>query len=376
MSVSDVPAAATGVLTIDLAAIAANWRSLSALVAPAQCAAVVKADAYGLGAKRVVPTLAAAGCRTFFVATLAEAVAVRALAPSARVLVLDGLIAGAGAAFVEAGVTPVLSSLAEVSEWSALSRSFARKLPAALHVDTGLNRLGLEPSEVTALAEAPELLHSLDVDLVMSHLACADDPAHPMNEAQRTAFEALRRRLPATPASLAASDGLMLGKAFHFDLVRPGYALYGGQAFKGGPTPVTSVLRLAVRILQVRDVAEGGAVGYSATWQATSPRRIATIAAGYADGVFRHLSAASGERHGLARIRGALVPFAGRVSMDLVTLDVSSVPGPPVTRGEWVELIGPDLPIEDVGRAAGSIGYEVLTRLGARFHRVYVGGKE
>lgn len=369
----DAPAHATGIITIDLATLVSNWRALAARVAPAECAAVVKADAYGLGAAKVVPALAAAGCRTFFVATFDETREVRALAPDADLFVLDGLV-GAGSDYVAARAVPVLSSLDAVTQWSAHARAHGQRLAAALQVDTGLNRLGLEPSEIVALREAPELLKTLDLKLAMSHLACADDPGHPMNEAQRQRFDEARRLLPQARASLAASDGLMLGPVFHYDLVRPGYALYGGQAFRGGPTPVLPVVRMAARILQVRDVATGGSVGYSATWTAKTQRRIATIAAGYADGLFRTSSAADGETGGQAIVRGQRVPFAGRVSMDLVTLDVTDVPGEPVHRGDWAELIGPGLSIEDVGRSAKTIGYEVLTSLSRRFHRVYVGG--
>lgn len=375
MKHSGIPAAATGFVTIDVAQVAKNWRALAARVAPAECAAVVKADAYGLGIGKIAPALAKAGCKSFFVATLDEARELRHLLPSNVIYVLDGLVGG-GSAYVAATATPVLSSLASVSQWSAQARASGHKLPAALQLDTGLNRLGLEMSEITALREAPELLASLDLTLVMSHLACADDPEHAMNEAQRNRFDELKRLLPPARASLAASDGLMLGKAYHYDLVRPGYALYGGQAFKGGATPVAPVVTVSARVLQVRDVAPGGAVGYSATWVAGQPRRIATLAAGYADGIFRHLSSATDGKGGHAVIRGTRVPFVGRVSMDLVTLDVSDVPGEPVARGDWVELIGPDITIEEVGRSAGTIGYEVLTRLGRRFHRVYVGGEE
>jgi alanine racemase len=370
---TEAPAHATGIIAIDLATLAANWRALAARVAPAECAAVVKADAYGLGAAKVVPALAAAGCRTFFVATFDEARHVRALAPDAALFVLDGLV-GSGADYVKARAVPVLSSLDAVTQWSAHARAHGHRLAAALQLETGLNRLGLEPSEIVALREAPELLKTLDLKLVMSHLACADDPQHPMNEAQRVAFDAARRGVPNARASLAASDGLMLGPAFHYDLVRPGYAIYGGQAFRGGPTPVLPVVRMSARILQVRDVLPGGSVGYSATWTAKSPRRIATIAAGYADGLFRTGSAGDGETGGQAIVRGTRVPFVGRISMDLVTLDITGVPGEPVGRGDWAELIGPGLAIEDVGRNARTIGYEVLTSLSRRFHRVYAGG--
>jgi len=335
---------------------------------------VVKADAYGLGATEVIPALARAGCRTFFVATPEEGRAARCLAADARIFALDGLLSGCGDQLVASDVTPVLSSLAEVKEWTRMARAEGRKLPAALQVESGLNRLGLTEDDVGTLAAQPALLEALDLRLVMSHLACADDPSDPMNEAQRAAFDRLRSRLPPAPASLAASDGLMLGRAFHYDLVRPGYALYGGQAFRGGATPVRPVVSIAARILQLRTVAPGETVGYAATWRATRPTRIAVVASGYADGLARSLSAASGAEGGTALVAGMRAPIVGRVSMDLITVDVTDVKKD-IERGDLVELVGPGLSIEEMGHASGTIGYEVLTRLGPRFLRRYVGGE-
>ncbi len=384
-----LPAGTTGVVTVDLAALAGNWRALAALVAPAECAAVVKADAYGLGAAEVVPALAKAGCRTFFVATAQEAAQIRTLAPSATIYVLDGLLPGSAEALHAINARPVLSSLEQVKEWAASTTEFPSPLRAgvrgrenpigrggifcALQLETGLNRLGLGEAEIRALASDTDLLGRLDIGLIMSHLACADDPAHPMNSKQLARFRELSALLPAARRSLAASDGLMLGKDYHFDLVRPGYALYGGQAFRGGKTPVTPVVQVHANVLQVHDMPAGEKVGYSATWGCNGPRRIATVAAGYADGVFRHLSSASATIGGHVVIRGQRCEIAGRVSMDLITVDVTSVEGEPVQRGDWAELIGPHITIEEVGSRAGTIGYEVLTRLGRRFHRVYLG---
>ncbi|MFV0367468.1 MAG: alanine racemase [Hyphomicrobiaceae bacterium] len=377
------PAHATGMVVVDLDRVASNWRALSDLVRPTECAAVVKADAYGLGADHVIPALAAAGCETFFVATLDEAIQARKLAPSATTYMLDGLAKGASEAVRKAGVIPVLSSLPEIEEWSALSATRKDRLASALHVDTGLNRLGLSASEIQALVTGQHLLDRLNVTLVMSHLACADDPAHPKNALQRDIFNQLAPMLPSTARSLAASDGLMLGKSFHYDLVRPGYALYGGQAFGGGRTPVEPVVEVYAKILQVRDVAPGQTVGYSATWTPTQASRIAVIAAGYADGLFRHLSRASENTASThspqpanpanVAINGELAPIVGRVSMDLVTINVTGLEKAPEP-GDMVELIGPNISIEAHGGASGTIGYEVLTNLRHRFHRLYVGG--
>jgi alanine racemase len=373
MTVELLPPDATGVVTVDLDALQNNWRALANLVAPAECAGVVKADAYGLGAAEVIPALHRAGCRTFFVATPEEGRRARLLAPDARLFVLDGLFPGAAPLLLAADVTPVLSSLDDAEDWAREAARLGKPLSAALQVDSGLNRLGLSGSDVKALASKPSLLSGLDLQLVMSHLACADDPEHPHNARQRTAFNRRRALLPSVPASLAASDGLMLGASYHYDLVRPGYALYGGQAFRGEATPVSPVVTIQARIVQVRSLKAGDSVGYSATWHATRPTRLAVIAAGYGDGIARALSAASGKKGGMVMIAGQRAPVVGRVSMDLITVDVTDVDGE-ITRGDLATLVGPGLTIEAMGKAAGTIGYEVLTRLGPRFVRRYIGG--
>ena len=372
-ALTQVPPAATGAVLIDLDQLRANWQALAQHVAPSECGAVVKADAYGVGAQRVIPTLTAAGCHSFFVATLDEALIARRLAHGANVYMLDGLLPGTARDVAHANVIPVLATLEDVAAWAALADNGGHAPPAALHIDTGLHRLGLSEDELRLLAGMPELLQRFDIALIMSHLACADEAGHPMNREQRATFERLRAALPTARASLAASDGLMLGPDFHYDLVRPGYALYGGQAAPLRITPVSPVARVCARILQVQDVPIGGSIGYSASYRATSPRRIATIAAGYADGVFRHSSATNETPGGMVSYRGTRAPIVGRVSMDLITVDVTDVPGPTPEKGDWVDLIGPDLPIEAVGSAAHTIGYEVLTRLGQRFHRIYLG---
>lgn len=368
---ADVPASATGAVIVDLAQLRANWQALARHVAPAECAAVVKADAYGTGAKRVIPALVQAGCRSFFVATPGEAIEARALAPSAAIYVLDGLLPGTAQPLIAACAVPVLSSVAELKAWRDVTRNGTSAPPAALHVDTGLHRLGMGADDVAALARDPTLMRGQKLALVMSHLACADEAEHPMNLEQLAAFKRLRSLLPEARASLAASDGLMLGEAYHFDMVRPGYALYGGQAAPNRVTPVAPVVRVSARILQVHQVPAGGHIGYSATYRAATPRTIATIAAGYADGVFRHASATHDAPGGAVAIRGQRAPVVGRVSMDLITVDVTDIEGPALQPGEWADLVGPGLSLEEVGAAAGTIGYEVLTRLGPRFHRVY-----
>lgn len=361
----------TGIITVDLPQIVDNWRALSRLTGPAQCGAVVKANAYGLGSDRVIPVLAKAGCTTFFISTPVEAQEARAKAPNATIYALDGLLPGSAEDFSRLGIRPVLSSLSEVETWAKLCKSRGQKLACALHIDTGLNRLGLPARDTRRLASDAILHASFELTLIMSHLACADNPIDPKNRDQLLAFETLSALFPGVPRSLAASDGLMLGKTFHFDLVRPGYALYGGQASITNPAPVAPAVTVAARILTVTDVAPGESVGYSATWRAKRPSRIATIAAGYADGIPRSASSPDGRPGGQVLIGEFLAPIVGRVSMDLITVDVTDLAAGSAVPGHFATLIGPGLSIEDAGYQAGTIGYEILTRLGARFERVY-----
>ncbi len=377
------PSDATGVMIVDLDALASNWRSLSKLVAPAKCAAVVKANAYGLGAEYVIPCLVKAGCDVFFVATLKEAHQTRKLAPAATVYILDGILPGTAKLIEKSGATPVISSLEEAREWSAcaLSHGPDADLPCALNLDTGLNRLGFDARSLRTLAVDSHLLASLDVKLIMSHMACADEPDHPMNKSQRDIFEGLRPLVPTAPESLAASDGLMLGSQYHYDLVRPGYALYGGQAFKGTRTPVVPVVSSYAKVLQVRDVVPGHAVGYSATYKVTRQSRIAVLSLGYADGFSRQLSSCSQQPNETSdtqrptpcvAFNGHKAPIIGRVSMDLITVDITDLEEENISRGHWAEIIGPTISLEEYGSAAETIGYEMLTRLGHRFHHLYL----
>lgn len=360
---------ADAVLAIDLDALVANWRTLAARARPAACAAVVKADAYGLGADRVIPALAAAGCETFFVATLGEAYAARAvLAGPAPVYVLNGAPAAAAAEMVRHRLCPVLGALDAIDAWAGFARASGRAVPVALHVDTGMARLGLPPAELAVLAAEPARLGGLDVRLVMSHLACADEPAHPLNARQRDTFTAARTVLPPAPASFANSSGVFLGAGWCHDLARPGAALYGVNPTPGAANPMRPVVTLRGRILQVRTIAAGDSVGYGASYRAAAPARIATVAVGYADGYFRSLGNRAAGSLGAVR-----VPLVGRVSMDLTTFDVSGI-APDVARpGAWIELIGPGRDVDAVAADAGTIGYEVLTALGRRYRRDYVG---
>ena len=367
----EVHAGETAVLTIDLSAIAANYRTLCALAARAECAAVVKADAYGLGMAEAAPALWAAGCKTFFVATLAEAEALRALLPGAIIYVLAGLSPGTAPIFRRHDLRPVLNSAEEIGEWAAYGASVGANLPCAVHIDSGMNRLGLSPAEVERVAAAQDVWSSLTLALVMSHLACADDPTHPKSETQRALFDRLRARLPDALASLANSAGMLLGEAYHYDLVRPGIALYGGDPQRSGGGWFEPVVELLGRILQVRDITAGESVGYGAIRTLKRPSRVAIVAVGYADGIFRSLSTRDEEEGLTVFIEGHAAPIIGRVSMDLITVDVTDLPQNAAKRGAWVELIGENISAHDFARHAGTIDYEVLTNLGARALRRY-----
>ncbi len=346
------------ILEIDLGAIVANWRELCLRHPWGSVAAVVKADGYGLGARPIAAALHAAGCRHFFVAYLKEALAIRDAVPGAMLAVLSGLIPGTEDHYVAHGLTPVLGSLDEIARWRG------RGGDAILHIDTGMSRLGLSPGEMARLADDRTCLDGLAVRYVMSHLVSSEVPDDPINDDQRRRFAAALTVLQAASSSLANSSGMFLGEGFKSDLARPGAALYGINPTPGQPNPMRCVVRLLVRVLAVRDIPSGAGVGYNATWTAARPSRIATAALGYADGFHRSLSG-----RGSAYFDGTPVALVGRVSMDLTTFDVTDHPA--VQPGCWLEILGPHLSPDDVADAAGTNGYEVLTSLGRRFHRVY-----
>jgi alanine racemase len=355
-------------LTVDLGAIRDNYLDLRTRLGYAACGAVVKADGYGLGAAKIAPVLERAGCRLFFVAHLDEAIALRAsLAASSVIHILNGVPPGAEPDCVAAKAIPVLNSLEQLTAWRRTAAILGRRLPATIQVDSGMARLGLSVGEVEQITDDAPAFEGLDLQLIMSHLACADEPDHPANEAQRKTFEAMRARLPAAPASLANSAGIFLGSAYHFDLARPGAALYGISPTPGRPNPMRAVLQLSAKVIQVRELAAGAAVGYGYSFRATSAVRIATISLGYADGWHRNTGIGAA-----AFFQGIRLPFAGRVSMDSITLDVSALPAT-LTAGSFVDLIGDRQTVADVARLAGTIDYEILTGLGRRFERRYVG---
>jgi len=359
-----------GTLTIDLDAIEANWRTLTHEALTAECAAVVKANAYGLGLEPVTAKLAKAGCKTFFVADLAEARRVRARAQDAAIYVLDGCSPEGLSAFIEIRAQPVINSMTELAEWDAFVAAQSWQGGAALHVDTGMNRLGISAEEAAALAPRVQTPNH-GITLVMSHLACAETPDHPLTVNQIKLFREVRMLYRGIPASLANSSGIFLGDAAHCDVVRPGAALYGVNPTPGRPNPIRGVVELAGRILQVRKVAQGETVGYGATWSAKRPSQIAVVALGYADGLLR--SASGGDHGAAAMISGQRCPFVGRISMDSVCVDATDLPNGAVRRGDFATIIGADITIDDFAAASGTNGYEILTRLGTRCHLIYRG---
>jgi alanine racemase len=357
--------ASRAVLTVDLGAIVENHRRLRLRAPGSEVAAVVKADGYGLGAREVAAALWQGGARSFFVAHPGEGIALRAALPDAAIFVLHGLQQGSGEDLADAALIPVLNSPGELARYLALARRREQRLPAALQVDSGMCRLGFAAAELEGVDRAQ--LRPLDLRLVMSHLACAEEAGHPLNQEQRERFERLRRLLPDAPASLANSSGVFLGPAFHYQICRPGVALYGVNPTPAHANPMAPVVTLEAPVLQVHDVAVPGSVGYGATYRTRAGTRIATVPVGYADGYLR-----SGSGRATARIAGQEVPLAGRVSMDLIGLDVSALPAEAVRPGTMVELIGGANGVDRLAEAAGTIGYEVLTRLGSRFTRRYI----
>lgn len=357
-------------LTIDLDAIAANYRLLRKKAAPATCAAVVKADAYGLGAIPVTRRLLAEGCRHFFVAHPGEGIELRSLRDVAMeqsfIYVLDGLSGEPASLFTTYDLTPALPSASDIELWALHGRTLERKLPTVLHFDTGMSRLGIPPGEALMLSQ--RLLGHFDIHFIMSHLACSDEPAHAKNEEQRARFAEIRAHYPDLKGSLANSGGVFLGTAFAHDLVRPGAAIYGLRPTTGAPNPMQTVVKLEAPLLQVRPLAKDDTVGYGATYRAGGAMRIATLGVGYADGYPRSLS-----NCGRVVVAGEPTPIIGRVSMDLITIDISALSEKAARVGTLAELIGPAMPPDDVADAAGTIGYEILTGLGPRYVRHYKG---
>jgi len=366
---------AGAILTVDLGAIAANWRGLRdagrAGGKPVECAAVLKADAYGTGAAIVGPRLATEGCRQFFIAHLDEGIALRRVLPEHPIYVLNGLMSGTEPDFVEHDLTPVLNHLGQLNAWRAAAQRFNRPLDAVVHVDTGMHRLGFSQEEAQVLVNERGRLRGLRLALLMSHLVVSEEPANPINGEQLSRFRAFVKAMPGAPSSLANSSGIFLGPDYHFDLLRPGAALYGINPLPGQPNPMLPTVTLSARILQTRRIDAMKTVGYGAAWRSARPSRVATIALGYADGYFRTLI-----NRTYVHLAGQRVPVIGRISMDLATIDVTDVPEAECQPGALVEVLGPNMTADDLADHARTNAYEVMTALGRRYARLYVDTSE
>ncbi|MBP1860731.1 alanine racemase [Rhizobium herbae] len=369
--------AASNRLTIDLGALADNWRTMNKLSGKARAAAVLKANAYGIGVKPAAETLYAAGARDFFVADVEEGVALRPLVPDGRIHILAGMWPGNEQLFFDYGLVPIINSEEQLAFFmSALSERGDH--PCVLHVDTGMNRLGLTADEALALAGDPARPASFSPILVMSHLACADDPTHPLNRRQLESFRTVTAAFEGIESSLANSAGVHLGPDFHFDLTRPGIATYGGEAVNGMANPMKPVVTAQARILQIRRVRTGETASYGGSAQFARDSRVAIVAIGYADGYHRSVSGGgvtlrqATPSGAFGFLHGHKVPHLGRVTMDLSLFDVTDLPDNVVRPGDYIELFGNNIAIDDVARAGGTIGYEMLTSLGARYERAYI----
>ncbi len=372
------PIHSNGRLTIDLDAIVANWKKLAGKSSHGNCAAVVKADAYGLGAERVAGALYKAGCRDFFTATISEGIYVRKFAPDARVYIFNGFNAAAANDYRKHRLTPVINSPGGVERWLEKPR---KNMRCALHIDTGMNRLGHTADEFTALVGDEKKAAALNPELLISHFACADEPSHPLNAKQIKAFGEAAKHFPNARKSLANSAGIFLGRQTHFDLLRPGISLYGGDAVNNVTNPMKPVVRLEGRIIQLKYAKKGETVGYGAAETLKRDTTIAVVGIGYADGLHRQASGAGTlfrnktmSPGGMGMIGKHKVRILGRVSMDLTAFDVTDIPQRTLAKTQWIDLINKDLRVDELGFAAGTIGYEMLTSLGRRYERVYVGG--
>ncbi len=357
---------ASTTLTINLAAIAENYNILKSNCSK-NClvSSVVKANAYGLGVDAVASRLAKEGCNIFFVANLDEAVELRGILTEAQIFVLHGLTEGQEEAFVNYEIIPVLNSSYQVDLWKQYSIIKQKKLSCALHFDTGMNRLGLRFSNYLEVGK--DFSDYFDIKYIMSHLACADDKSHQLNREQLNEYQAIKSHFKGIKLSIANSSAIFLGEDYHFDMVRPGIALYGGNPAPYIANPMKNVINLTSKILQIEQVDRASTIGYGASHKLKLGMKIATIAAGYADGYLRSLS-----NVGICAVGGVIVPVIGRVSMDIVTLDVTNVPDPHLKIGAEVELIGDNIPVDIIAGKAGTIAYEILTSLGSRYKKVYI----
>lgn len=354
-------------LNVSLSALVGNYRLMKSM-GGSSTAPVLKADGYGTGAAQAFKALRAEGAQQFFVATPEEGIALRSLDADAQIFILGGFYRGTDDAFITHRLSPVLNSLGDVERFTALGASKESRLPAAVHFDTGMNRLGLDAKDTARLIKDRTLMDGIDARIIMSHFACSDEKDHEMNARQAAAFDKIAQAFPDVPKSLCNSSGIFRDKNWHYDILRPGFALYGGNPTPEATNPMRRVVDLSVRILQTRCVKAGESAGYSATHHFQNDTLLATVALGYADGFQR-----SGSSRAKLFWNGQACPIVGRVSMDLIIVDLGGLPdnGPKPQAGDWLEVIGPHQSVDDLAADLGTIGYEVLTSLGRRYERIY-----
>ena len=361
----------TARLSVNLGAIKANYNILRALAGSADCVGIVKANAYGMGMDAVSKALWSQGCRTYGVALLSEAAVLRQYLPDADIFVLNGLMKGAAGDYHHLQLRPALASIEEVEEWSLYCRTNEVRLPAAIHVDTGINRLGIEYEDAITFFQNDHACEDFELCMLMSHLACADEPTHPLNQKQIEKFTALRSCVPNVKFSLANSAGIISGPNAHFDVIRPGISLYGSNPIANSVVNLERVMTLEASVMQIRTAAMGQSVGYRETFVCQRPTKIAIIGLGYADGYPYSLSGTNSQTKAYVSISGHRAPIIGRVSMDMLGVDVTDLPEQMVSRAMMVEMIGENISLDGVAQASESNSYEVLARLGNRFERVY-----
>jgi alanine racemase len=368
----DVPEhLASAIVTIDLGALQSNYKTLSNLAAPAACGVAIKGEAYGLGMASVAKALWAVGCRNYFVSRPMEGQELRAVLADAHIYVLDGFYERQAEFYFAHNLIPALASIGEANEWAKVGGT----KPCAIHVDTGINRLGFTPEEFAHLCVDVDLNKTIHIKLLVSHLACSDEASHALNLKQLKSFQDFRALMPNVSASFANSSGIFLGADYHFDLVRAGVALYGGNPLPAKTNPMKPVVTLQAKVMQTRCVKQGDTIGYSATWTAPRDSRIAILGAGYRDGIPRKLSSTRNDGPAQVFIAGQRVPIVGRVSMDMMACDVTDIAPNQIERGTLAEIFGLNISVDEAASWAGSISYELLTHLGNRYHRRYIGGE-
>jgi alanine racemase len=359
---------ANSFLCINIDLIISNYMLLKKKLGKAACAATLKADAYGIGAAKVGPALVKAGCSSFFVATIDEAIDLRNYIKlkHIKIAVLSGFLPKTEPIFNEYDIIPVINNLDQLRDWKKYNSATGKSLNSVLQIDTGMNRLGLTANELYKILDNPTEINGANLCGLMSHLACSDEPDHEMNQKQLLEFIKAKNKLPRMETSLANSGGIFLGKSYHFDLARPGIALYGATPNYNACNPLKQAIKLYGRVLQIRETGANQTVGYGASYKPTRDSVIATVGVGYADGYLRSLSSNS-----YAFFNNIKIPIIGRVSMDCITVDISSVPTRTIKPGDFIEVMGDNFTIDDIAKAANTVPHEILSGLGTRHFRQY-----